>query len=139
MKRIRINNYLPLDTEDQSAKTVTTVNAIHKRFVSEDNESNRTYSLEALQDYVYVESKFTLWAGRYVRYLDMRDAYAIKLKLGGFLVNDNGYTVTLQQNDKTFKVSKRDKLFFMKLTSKDKFRSELNHLLDQDNQDFLDQ
>lgn len=50
MERIRSNNFLPDESEDQSAKNTKTTNVIHKRFHSEDNESIRSYFLKALQD-----------------------------------------------------------------------------------------
>ena len=89
-----------------------------------------TYAQTVLDGYCYVQNPYRLWPGRYVRYLDMIDAFAMNLKLGGFCVSDNGYTVKIRGNNgRTFSVSRRNRLFFMVITDDDLTRIQMNALV----------
>lgn len=121
-KTISLTTFIPDPTKNYPAELTRVVNIIYKRFQSEANEGNRTYALEALSDYVYVITRYHLWSGRYVRYIDMSDALDMKLRLGGFVVDDNGFTVTLKNNEHIFQVCKKNKLFFMRFNEEDNFR-----------------
>jgi hypothetical protein len=71
------------------------------------------------EEFVYVPVQYTLWEGRYVRYLDLSSPLEMRFKSGGFVVNDNSYTVTIKNDQGVFRVGKRGRLFFMKLSEKD--------------------
>lgn len=87
------------------------------------NENNVNVIDEAMtslsEEYVYVPLQFTLWEGRYVRYLDLTNPLLMRLKTGGFIVADNTYTVTIKNELGIYRVAKRGRLWFMKLNSKD--------------------
>tara|TARA_Y100000816_G_C26046546_1_gene548429 strand:+ start:408 stop:797 length:390 start_codon:yes stop_codon:yes gene_type:complete len=128
MKTIRINNPLIIDIYEEKQKTKNVIITIYDRFQSEHNNLQKKESLEKLDGYAYIENKFKLWEGRYIRYIDLSNPLEIVLKVGGFLVNDNGYTVTLRKDNKIFKVDKRNKLFFMIMMQEDVLRCKLHRL-----------
>jgi hypothetical protein len=99
------------------------------RFVSEHNTNTYDYASKVLESYCYVPSINTLWNGRYVRYLDMRNTFGMTLKVGGFALHDNGYTVTLKNENRTFNVAKRNHLWFMVITTDDVKRINMMNLL----------
>lgn len=100
------------------------------RFPSEYNTETMIYAQDVLDGYCYVRNPYRLWVGRYVRYLDMTDAYRMHLKLGGFCVSDNGYTVKIRSNNnRIFSVSKRNRLWFMVINDTDLTRIQLNNLI----------
>ena len=85
------------------------------------------YALDVLpEEFVYVPNSTLLSEGRYVRYLDMRDPLDIKLRIGGFLLADNGYTISLKGPEKTFRVSKKTSLFFTQINETDRVRVAIN-------------
>ena len=102
---------------------------LNDKFVSETNTNTYEYATNALDNYCYVPSKYTLWHGRYIRYLDTSSPFEIKLKLGGFMVSDNGYTVEFRRDKKTFRIDRRNKLFFMIMTQADLDRIHINNLI----------
>jgi hypothetical protein len=97
------------------------------------NENNVNVIDEAMtslsEEYVYVPLQFTLWEGRYVRYLDLTNPLLMRLKMGGFVVTDNTYTVTLKNEFGIYRVTKRARLWFMKLNSRDLTYIKFNQLL----------
>jgi hypothetical protein len=101
-----------------------------KKFKTENNMNTIEYCTDVLMnDYVYVPLINTLSIGRYCKYIDMSDPNNFKLKMGGFVISDNNYTVVMKQNHKIFKVIKRSKLWFMKLNDIDKMKLKLLHLV----------
>lgn len=118
-----------IDAENERLKTIVT--DLLNRFPSENNTNTLDYALNVLEYYCYVPLKYTLWPGRYVRYLNTSDAFNMKLKLGGFVLNDNGYTVTLRNinSNRTFKVNKRDSIWFMTMVENDLHRIRMNELI----------
>jgi hypothetical protein len=55
--------------------------------------------------------------GAYYRYMDLTDK---KLMLGGFMSDDNGYTVALSNNGRTFKITRKNRVLFRKVSDKEK-------------------
>ena len=55
----------------------------------------------------------------------------IKMKVGGFVINDNGYTVTIKQNKKIFKVEKNGKYWFMTMTEDDQLKINLKQMMNK--------
>ena len=84
-------------------------------------------TIDALDnDYIYVPNDTILSNGKYMRFLDLKDAMSIKLRLGGFVTNDNGYSFTIVNNNRCLKFSKRNKLIFSRLSDSDKIRAAIN-------------
>jgi len=135
VKQIQINTFPPItNIQREITKTNCVVTEMLNRFPSEKNTNTLEYALEVLDGYCYVPVKLTLWIGRYVRYLNMSDSFDMKLKLGGFVVNDNGYTVTLKTNKNLFefayiRVSKRNCIWFMVMIDDDIKRIQMNSLI----------
>ena len=132
VRTVHVQTYPPMDDVVQEMRTCQEVliDMLSKRFPSEHNLETLKYAQTVLDGYCYVRTPYRVWSGRYVRYLDMTDAFAMNLKLGGFCVSDNGYTVVLRgSNQRTFRVSRRNRLFFMVINDTDLTRIQMNALL----------
>ena len=103
------------------------IQSTFEKFQNESNFNSMEYALDVLpEEFVYVPNSTLLSEGRYVRYLDMRDPLDIKLRIGGFLLADNGYTISLKGPEKTFRVSKKTSLFFTQINETDRVRVAIN-------------
>jgi len=60
----------------------------------------KTRTNTVLSDYSYVPKPYSLWVGRYARYLGCMNPLHMQLKLGGIVVKDNTFSVKLKQNKK---------------------------------------
>jgi hypothetical protein len=133
VRTVQVHTYPPMEdvVQEMRACQEVLVNMLSKRFPSEHNLETLQYAQNALDGYCYVRPPYRLWPGRYVRYLDMTDAYAMKLKLGGFCVSDNGYTVRIRRtfDNRTISVSRQNRLFFMVINDTDVTRIQMNALL----------
>lgn len=136
VKSIVISDFPPIENvEHEMNRTRKVLTGMLNRFRSETNTSTLEYALDALDGYCYVPSKQTLWLGRYVRYLSTKDTKNMKLRIGGFVVSDNGYTVVLRQagdneNPKHVRVKKNaDHVFFMVMIDADVTRIQMQNLL----------
>lgn len=127
-KYIRTNVFPFIENINQEIqKTRDVLIDLFNRFLSEANTNTLDYALSALDGYCYVPLSFTLWPGRYARYLDTSNAFDIRVKMGGFVVNDNGYTITLiNNNNRTFRVDKRKCVWFMVMIDDDIHRIHMN-------------
>jgi hypothetical protein len=76
-------------------------------------------TLQRLQGYVLDTDKpfLEVYYGAYYRYMDLTDK---KLMVGGFLSDDNGYTVALSNHGRTFKITRKNRVFFRKVGDKEK-------------------
>jgi hypothetical protein len=117
------------DIDKEKELTINVVTDLLNRFVSESNTNTLEYASNALDCYCYVPVKYTLWPGRYVRYLNTLDAFNIKLKVGGFVMSDNGYTVVLSNDKRAFRVDKRNCIWFMAMIESDVNRIRVNAYL----------
>ena len=132
IKSIFTNEYPPISSiqhEINKTRNVLTEMLVDK-FKSEQNTNTYNYAENALDSYCYVPNMYRIWVGRYIRYIDITEPHHAILKQGGFLISDNGYTVTLRNDTKLFRVSKRGKLFFMIMMNSDAERIQMNKLHD---------
>ena len=116
---------------EHERKTVNRVlrNTLDK-YRNEHNVNVIEHATEQLdEDFAYVPIQYTMWEGRYVRYVDLKSPLEMCFKNGGFVVKDNTYTVTLKNDMGIFRVGKREKLFFMKMSDKDLRHIEFKQLL----------
>lgn len=116
---------------EQERKTVNRVlrNTLDK-YRNEHNVNVIEHATEQLdEDFAYVPIQYTMWEGRYVRYADLKSPLELRFKNGGFVVKDNTYTVTLKNDMGIFRVGKRGKLFFMKMSERDLRHIEFKQLL----------
>lgn len=131
VKKILLHTYPPIQDVVKEMKECqeTLSDILSVRFPSEHNTETMIYAQDVLDGYCYVNNPYRLWVGRYVRYLEMKDAYRMNLKLGGFCVSDNGFTVKIRTtNNRIFSASKRDRLWFMVINDTDMTRIQLNNL-----------
>jgi len=75
-------------------------------------------TLRSLKGYVMDTNKPFLEVnyGAYYRYMDLTEK---KLMLGGFLSDNNAYTVTLCNNGRAFKIARKNRVFFRKVSDKE--------------------
>tara|TARA_Y100000816_G_C25898085_1_gene468476 strand:- start:208 stop:615 length:408 start_codon:yes stop_codon:yes gene_type:complete len=129
-KIIFVNTFPPIENVDKAKQeTISIIDNVYNRFKSEKNENNRQLCIDKLEHYCYVPNKFKLWDGHNVRYIDTTNAWDMSLKLGGFVINDNGYTVVLKNHKRIFRVKKQGTHFFMLLDNNDKIRSIIKHMI----------
>lgn len=134
-KTIVINDFPPIQDiayELERTRKVLT-DLLSKRFRSETNTNTLDYAMDALDGYCYVPLNQRLWLGRYARYLSLENPKEIKLRLGGFVVADNGYTVSLKQTDEKFVRVKKNSnhVFFMTIIEDDVTRIQMNNAINQ--------
>lgn len=130
MKTIKINNYIIKDLSIEYDKLNEILDKmLIQKYKSETNTNTWWECSEKLDGYCHVPNHMQLYVGRYVRYLYTKNPLNIELKLGGFVVDDNGYTVTLRNDRFIYRVSKRNALFFMTITLNDRMKIYMNNLL----------
>ena len=111
------------DFEQEQKIVYDVIDKTFNKFQNESNYNTKEYATDILlNDYTYIPNDTVLSEGRYIRYLDLKNPLEIKLRIGGFLLSDNGYTVHLKGPKKIFRVSKRNSLFFSQITDNDKVR-----------------
>ena len=123
IKKVRIDSKYKENISDLEHEE-TIVNSVlentFNKFMNEENYNNLDYALTTLLGkYVYIENDYLVPQGKYIRYLDLRDTTNIKLRIGGFVLNDNGYSVSIKGFKKCIKFSKKNVLIFIQLTDTD--------------------
>ena len=129
MPEVKVINFqkeylLPVDSlESIHTEVQQVVENIMSRFMNEKNYDTKMYALSALDDYRYVPPKLIVPEGRYVRYLDLKDHNNIKLRAGGFVTSDNGYSLVIKVPNGAVKISRKNKILFLKLNTDDRIRA----------------
>lgn len=119
-KTIKVKKYPKLDTFI-GQDTPEILQSIFKRFPSEKNTNNKDSILSDLNDYYYIDRNYNLLPGRFVKLIDIKDSYNIHIKYRGFVIDDDGYTISLKTNQNVLNVSKRVVLTLLQFSEKDKF------------------
>ena len=91
----------------------------------ENNYNNKENALESLENYRYVENKYVIPSGRYFRYIDTKDHTNMPLKLGGFVLSDNKFSITFKsagEEQRIVKLNKRHCVLFVFITDSEKLR-----------------
>lgn len=102
----------------------TVIQNTFAKFQNEHNFNTMEYALDILpESFQYVPNDTVIANGKYIRYLDMKNPLEICLRLGGFVLSDNGYSMTLRGVDRNFKVSKKNNLFFCQINDTDRIRA----------------
>ena len=128
-KTIKIAQYVPENILEKVKNTETILENIYSKFTSEDNTNNLDYALKCLgSKYLFIPSTCKLWDGRYIRLIDTKNPMNMKLISGGFLVDDNGHTIKLVNNDKVKLFNKRRYITFMLPNNRDIFINNLRNI-----------
>lgn len=124
IKKININYQPNIESlEDERNIVIESINNIYSLKLNENNENNRNYALNVLSDtYRYVPNKFLLIPGRYIRYIDTSDSNDMKLKLGGFVISDNGYSIVYKNTNRLVKLNKKHCILFVSITYNEQLR-----------------
>ncbi len=117
--------------ESEQSKTDGAVRNIYTRFSSEKNVNNMEYALKSLEGYRYVPHGYCIPQGHYVRYIDTSESNNMPLKVGGFLLSDNGYSMTIKSsaNSMFVKINKRHCVVFVMITQAEYLRAATNSFL----------
>lgn len=110
--------------KDEQKKVNEIIQNTFSKFQNEHNFNTMEYALDTLtEEYMYVQNDTVIANGKYVRYLDLKNPLEIHLRLGGFVLSDNGYSMTLKGIERNFKLTKKNCLFFVQITDSDKIRA----------------
>lgn len=126
MEKKIVSNTFPRVVDLQKEKQ-NTFNIIQNIFLNFPNEHNLNIMNDCLvhfnnsqDDYVFVPYKLKCWDGRYVAFINKKNPLKMYIQNGGFVTYDNGYSVSILSNNKTFKFNKKNYHVFMLLNDKDK-------------------
>ena len=96
---------------------------IYQLYFNESNINNKDYAIQSLlEEYKYVNNKYSINPGSYVRYIDTSNHKDMKLKLGGFVITDNGYSLVYKNDNRFVKLNKKHCILFVKITYNEKLR-----------------
>ena len=129
VKNIKISNeYQPniQSINDEEKLTKNVVHNIYERFMSEKNYNNMQNALEALSNYRYVPNKYIFPTGRYIRYIDTTQHNDMPLKLGGFVLSDNKYSIVFKSagcTGRIVRLNKRHCILFIYITDAEHLRT----------------
>lgn len=119
MKKTIYTSYQPNITnlEREKQTCIIVIENIYELCKNEANQNNKEYALECIADsYRYVPNKYMLIPGRYIRYIDTTDHTDMKVKLGGFVISDNGYSLVYKNENRFVKLNKKHCILFMSIT-----------------------
>lgn len=125
--------------ELEKEKTFDQLQNLYSRFKSENNVNNFeiilnkfNYNSKTSQNKVFilVDKSYKCWSGRLIALIDIKNPFDMKYKHGGFLVHDDGHSITLLNNNKCFKYNKNNYIVFMMLNNKDLMYATLHKFLD---------
>ena len=118
-------NISNIDVEKKKVQEVIT--NIYSLCINEANQNNKDYAEQSLIDeYKYVNSKYSINPGSYLRYIDTSNHKDMKVKLGGFVINDNGHSLVYKNDTRFVKLNKKHCILFVKITYNEKLRCAIN-------------
>lgn len=130
IKVVKLNKKYQTNASNIEAETEKVQEIIENtflKFMNEENYNTMGYAQECLiNEYTYIPNDIILTEGRYIRYLDLKNVNKIKLRLGGFVIIDNGFSVTIKGTTRNFKVDKRNIVIFSKISDTDRIRDAVN-------------
>ena len=116
--------------ENERKKVEEVIQNTFEKFINEENYNTLDYVNQCLIDeYIYISNDIILSEGKYIRYLDLKNVNKIKLRIGGFVLFDNGYSVTIKGQNGNIRLSKKNKIFFSKMTDTDRIRDAVKEYL----------
>ena len=119
-----------VEIEDVKKKQVVD---IYGKFIDfETNKYNIYQTLDKLQNYKYCNIQ-DLNKGNYIRYLNDKYFYDIKLNLGGFIENINYKKglITIVNKNKYYKMKFSENIIFVKLTEDDLLKLNIIEILEK--------
>ena len=95
-------------------------NLFSKYLYYEINKENFKEIIDKLEDYIYVNLEDTqLNEGDYIRYINPKFFYDLKLGLGGFVTKIDNNIIQIVNNDKILNIDNEKLLVFKKLNNED--------------------
>jgi|TARA_B110000261_G_C12893961_1_gene281597 hypothetical protein len=129
----RRENKLMSRVEIEEEKKMKVVD-IYGEFIDfETNKENVYQTLDKLQNYRYCKTIKDIDKGNYIRYLNAKYFYDIKLNPGGFIENIDykKKLVTLVNKNKYYKIKFIDNIIFVKLTEEDLLKLNIIEILEK--------
>ena len=108
--------------ESEKQKVHQIIQNIYQLYLNESNENNKDYAVQSLDEYKYINNKISINPGSYLRYIDTSNHKDMKLKLGGFVINDNGRSLVYKNDNRFVKLNKKHCILFVKITYNEKLR-----------------
>ena len=104
-------------------ETKKVIENIYDGFMNEFNKNNYDYAIENLvNEYRYVPRGKCVSNGVYIRFIDVKDMERIQLHKGGFVLMDNGYTMTFKSEEKSYKLNRGHIILFVKIKENERLR-----------------
>ena len=111
----------------EKTKVQEVINNIFSLCINEANQNNKDYAEQSLiDDYKYVNNKFSINPGSYLRYIDTSNHKDMKVKLGGFVIHDNGHSLVYKNDNRFVKLNKKHCVLFVRITYNEKLRCAIN-------------
>tara|TARA_Y200000002_G_scaffold116561_1_gene95398 strand:- start:1833 stop:2255 length:423 start_codon:yes stop_codon:yes gene_type:complete len=105
---------------------------IYGEFIDfEKNKENVYETLDRLSNYKYCNNINELKKGIFVRFINTKYFYDIKLNIGGFIENIEKNLISIVNNNKYYKVKFSENNFFIKLNEDDLLKLEIIDLLEK--------
>lgn len=105
---------------------------VYRDFIEfEVNKTNIYETLEKLEDYKYIKSIKELDKGDYIRFLNTKHFYDIKLNLGGFIENIEKNLISIVNKNKYYKIKFKNNTIFKKFTEEDLVKLEIIDILEK--------
>lgn len=105
---------------------------VYRDFIDfEVNKTNIYETLEKLEDYKYIKNIKELDKGDYIRFLNTKHFYDIKLNLGGFIENIEKNLISIVNKNKYYKIKFKNNTIFKKFTEEDLVKLEIIDILEK--------
>ena len=121
-----------LSREEIQEKVKDSVINIYREFLEfENNKTNIYETLEKLNNYKCVKKIIDLNKGDYIRFLNTKHFYDIKLNIGGFIENIENNLLSIINNNKYYKIKFNNNSIYKKLTEEDLVKLEIIDILEK--------
>tara|TARA_B100000963_G_C22464050_1_gene597054 strand:- start:222 stop:644 length:423 start_codon:yes stop_codon:yes gene_type:complete len=121
-----------LSKEEITNEIQTAVYQVYRDVINyESNKLNLQNTLEKLENYKYCKKISDLRKGDYIRYLNSKYFYDIKLNLGGFIEDIQGNLINVLVNNKFYKIRYDKNEIFIRLKDEDLLKLEIIELLEK--------
>lgn len=105
---------------------------VYREYIEfENNKTNIYETLEKLNNYKFVKRVVDLEKGDYVRFLNTKHFYDIKLNVGGFIENIDNNLLSIINNNKYYKIKFNNNTIYKKFTEEDLVKLEIIDILEK--------
>jgi hypothetical protein len=121
-----------LSREEIQEEIKESVINVYREFLEfENNKTNIYETLEKLNNYTFVKNIIDLEKGDYIRFLNTKHFYDIKLNVGGFIENIDKNLLSIINNNKYYKIKFNNNTIYKKLKEEDLVKLEIIDILEK--------